>query len=40
VYTVDTVEGALALRERGVDMLETDAVRTLLDEARLGAPQA
>jgi glycerophosphoryl diester phosphodiesterase len=35
VYTVNTVEDALALRQRGVDMLETDVIRKLLRDARL-----
>jgi glycerophosphoryl diester phosphodiesterase len=36
VYTVNTVQDALALHERGIDMLETDAIRKLLGDARLG----
>jgi hypothetical protein len=40
VYTVDTSEDALALRARGVDMLETDRIRTLLRDPRLGGAQA
>jgi glycerophosphoryl diester phosphodiesterase len=39
VYTVDTVEDALALRARGVDMLETDRIRKLLRDARLDGDQ-
>ena len=35
VYTVNTAEEALALRKRGVDMLETDAIRRLLADPRL-----
>ena len=35
VYTVDTVEDALALRGRGVGMLESDTIRSLLCDARL-----
>lgn len=40
VYTVNTVEDALALRDRGVDMLETDAIRKLLRDMRLAGAQA
>jgi len=36
VYTVNTVEDALALRHRGIDLLETDCLRELLGNARLG----
>jgi glycerophosphoryl diester phosphodiesterase len=36
VYTVNTVEDALALRNRGVVLLETDNIRKLLCDARLG----
>ena len=36
VYTVNTVEEVLALRKRGVDLLETDSIRELLRDARLG----
>jgi glycerophosphoryl diester phosphodiesterase len=35
VYTINTAEEVLALRKRGVDMLETDVIRELLREARL-----
>jgi glycerophosphoryl diester phosphodiesterase len=35
VYTVNTMGEALALRKRGVDMLETDVIRELLGDARL-----
>jgi glycerophosphoryl diester phosphodiesterase len=35
VYTVYTVEDVLALRRRGVDMLETDVIRELLRNTRL-----
>jgi glycerophosphoryl diester phosphodiesterase len=35
VYTVNTAEDALALRARGVTMLETDVIRQLLRDARL-----
>jgi glycerophosphoryl diester phosphodiesterase len=34
-YTVNTVEEALALRNRGIDLLETDVIRALLGDARL-----
>jgi glycerophosphoryl diester phosphodiesterase len=36
VYTVNTVEEALALRNRGIVLLETDNIRKLLHDARLG----
>jgi len=36
VYTVNTVEEALALRKRGIDLLETDVIRELLRDTRLG----
>ena len=36
MYTVNTAEDALALRNRGVDMLETDVIRELLRDAGLG----
>jgi glycerophosphoryl diester phosphodiesterase len=35
VYTVNTVDEALALRKRGIDFLETDSIRELLRDARL-----
>jgi hypothetical protein len=35
VYTVNTAEEALALRKRGVSLLETDVIRELLGDARL-----
>jgi hypothetical protein len=35
VYTVNTVEDALALRKRGVNLLETDVIHKLLGDARL-----
>jgi glycerophosphoryl diester phosphodiesterase len=35
VYTVNTPEDALALRKRGVSLLETDVLRELLGDARL-----
>jgi glycerophosphoryl diester phosphodiesterase len=40
VYTVDTVEVALALHARGVAMVETDRIRTLLNDARISGPRA
>ena len=40
VYTVDMSEDALGLRARGVDMLETDRIRTLPRDSRLGGAQA
>jgi glycerophosphoryl diester phosphodiesterase len=39
-YTVNAVEDALALRARGIDMLETDVIRKLLRDARLGGARA
>lgn len=36
VYTVNTVEDALALHNRGIGLLETDSIRELLRDARLG----
>jgi len=36
VYTVNSVEEALALRKRGIVLLETDTIRELLRDARLG----
>jgi glycerophosphoryl diester phosphodiesterase len=35
VYTVNTAEDALALHNRGIDLLETDVIRELLRDARL-----
>ena len=35
VYTVNTPEDALALRNRGVSLLESDVIRELLGDARL-----
>jgi glycerophosphoryl diester phosphodiesterase len=35
VYTVNTAEEALALRKRGIRLLETDVIRELLGDARL-----
>jgi glycerophosphoryl diester phosphodiesterase len=35
VYTVNTVEEALAVRKRGIGILETDVIRELLGDARL-----
>lgn len=35
VYTVYTVDDVLALRRRGVDLLETDVIRQLLRDTRL-----
>ena len=40
VYTVNTVEDALALRARGVAMLETDVIRVLLRDGRLAGDGA
>jgi glycerophosphoryl diester phosphodiesterase len=34
-YTVDTVEDALALHRRGIALLETDVIRTLLSDPNL-----
>jgi glycerophosphoryl diester phosphodiesterase len=34
VYTVNTVEDVLALRKRGVDLMETDVIRELLHDTR------
>jgi glycerophosphoryl diester phosphodiesterase len=35
VYTVNTAEDVLALRKRGVDLVETDVIRKLLRDTRL-----
>jgi glycerophosphoryl diester phosphodiesterase len=40
VYTVNTVADALALRRRGVDMLETDIIGELLRESKLAGDDA
>ncbi|MGB7933169.1 MAG: glycerophosphodiester phosphodiesterase family protein [Gammaproteobacteria bacterium] len=39
VYTVNTMEEALALRNRGIDLLETDSILALLRDARLGGAE-
>jgi len=40
VYTANTVEDVLALRRRGVDMLETDVIRELLRDTTLAGDGA
>jgi glycerophosphoryl diester phosphodiesterase len=35
VYTVNTVEDVVMLHKRGIDLLETDVIRELLQDARL-----
>jgi glycerophosphoryl diester phosphodiesterase len=40
VYTVNTPEDALALRNRGVSLLESDVIRELLGDARLAGDGA
>jgi glycerophosphoryl diester phosphodiesterase len=39
-YTANTVQDVLALRARGVDMIETDAIRKLLHDSRNGGAEA